>query len=317
MVRWLDRPSDHRPCMDLKQLEYFVNVVDLGGFSRARRACSASPSRRSAARCAASRWSCARRCSCATVAARRRPRPASACSTTRAASCSRSSARGARSTRSRARRSATSSSGCRRRSRARSRRRSCASSGGAIRARSLSIVEGLSSHIHEWLVSRPRRRRRPLQPVAFAGGRAASRCSTSSCASSAGARRAAAPRTLRAARPAAATRSSSRAGRTRSGCWSRRASRRSGCSPQVALEIDAVAAILELVAEGPRRTRSCRRARSRAPTSRGSSSRDRSCSRALASTLAIATSAQRPSTPLQHATVDLIEDAARDAIAAR
>jgi hypothetical protein len=36
----------------------------------------------------------------------------------------------------------------------------------------------------------------------------------------------------------------------------------------------------------------------------------------LASTLAIATSAQRPSTPLQQATVALIEDAARGTIVA-
>ena len=64
--------------MDLKQLEYFVNVVDLGGFSRAGRLLGiAQPAISRQIR--SLEWSCARTCCCGTAAARRRPKRASAC----------------------------------------------------------------------------------------------------------------------------------------------------------------------------------------------------------------------------------------------
>jgi hypothetical protein len=101
--------------MDLKQLEYFVAVVDLGGFSHASRLLRV-------AQPAISRQ--VRRLEVElrqNLLLRNRgavpTRPASACSITPEASCCRSSGRDARSTRSRVRPSATSRSACRRRSR--------------------------------------------------------------------------------------------------------------------------------------------------------------------------------------------------------
>lgn len=89
-----------------------------------------------------------------------------------------------------------------------------------------------------------------------------------------------------------------------------------GLKPQVAMEIDAVSAILELVAEGHGHAVLSPRALEGADVARRLVSRPIVRPR-LASTLAIATSAQRPSTPLQQATVALIEDAARSTMASR
>ena len=150
--------------MDLKQLEYFVSVVDLGGFSRAARALGvAQPaiSRQVRSLEVELRQIAAAR---ATAAAPCPPRPASACSSTHAASCSRSSVRAATSTRPRARRWARSSSACRRPSPGSSPCRSCARSGSATRGASLSIVEGFSSTIRRVAGGGPRRRRARLQP---------------------------------------------------------------------------------------------------------------------------------------------------------
>lgn len=87
-----------------------------------------------------------------------------------------------------------------------------------------------------------------------------------------------------------------------------------GLKPTVAMEIDAVSAILELVAEGHGFAVLSPRALDGADVARRLVSRPIVRPR-ITSTLAIATSAQRPSTPLQQATVALIEDAARRAIA--
>ena len=87
-----------------------------------------------------------------------------------------------------------------------------------------------------------------------------------------------------------------------------------GLKPQVAMEIDAVSAILELVAEGHGHAVLSPRALEGADVARRLATRPIVRPR-LASTLAIAISAQRPSTPLQQATVALIEDAARRTVA--
>jgi LysR family nitrogen assimilation transcriptional regulator len=87
-----------------------------------------------------------------------------------------------------------------------------------------------------------------------------------------------------------------------------------GLKPQVAMEIDAVSAILELVAEGHGYAVLSPRAIDGADGARRLASRP-IVHPAIAITLAIATSAQRPATPLQQATVALIEAAARHAIA--
>lgn len=89
-----------------------------------------------------------------------------------------------------------------------------------------------------------------------------------------------------------------------------------GLRPQVAMEIDAVPAILELVAEGHGNAVLSPRALSSAEAAR------LLCARAivqprLASTLAIATSAQRPSTPIQQRTIELIERLIGPALAVR
>jgi LysR family nitrogen assimilation transcriptional regulator len=80
--------------------------------------------------------------------------------------------------------------------------------------------------------------------------------------------------------------------------------------PQVAMEIDAVPAILELVAEGHGYAVLSPRAlgRAEAPLALQNTPIVRP---RLVSTLSIATSAQRPSTPIQKATIALIEEHAR------
>ena len=82
------------------------------------------------------------------------------------------------------------------------------------------------------------------------------------------------------------------------------------------MEIDAVSAILELVAEGHGHAVLSPRALEGADVARRLTTRPIVRPR-LASTLAIAVSAQRPSTPLQQAAVALIEDAARSTMAPR
>jgi LysR family nitrogen assimilation transcriptional regulator len=100
--------------MDLKQLEYFVNVVDLGGFSRAARVLGiAQP--------AISRQIRSLEVELRQSLLLRNGRGAapteagSACSITRAAFSSKSTGRAVKWTKPRMRRSATSSSACRRR----------------------------------------------------------------------------------------------------------------------------------------------------------------------------------------------------------
>jgi LysR family nitrogen assimilation transcriptional regulator len=87
-----------------------------------------------------------------------------------------------------------------------------------------------------------------------------------------------------------------------------------GQKPQVTMEIDAVSAILELVAEGHGFAVLSPRALHGADVARRLISRPIVRPR-LSSTLAIAVSAQRPSTPLQQETVALIEAAAQRTIA--
>jgi LysR family nitrogen assimilation transcriptional regulator len=87
-----------------------------------------------------------------------------------------------------------------------------------------------------------------------------------------------------------------------------------GARPQVAMEIDAVGAILELVAEGYGAAVLSPRALDGADVARKLVTRPIVQPR-IKSTIAIATSAQRPSTPLLQATVALVEDATRRAIA--
>ena len=87
-----------------------------------------------------------------------------------------------------------------------------------------------------------------------------------------------------------------------------------GLKPQVAMEIDAVSAILERVAEGHGSAVLSARALDGAAVARKLVARPIVRPR-IASTLAIATSAQRSSTPLQQATVALIEETARNALA--
>ena len=87
-----------------------------------------------------------------------------------------------------------------------------------------------------------------------------------------------------------------------------------GARPQVAMEIDAVGAILELVAEGYGAAVLSPRALDGADVARKLVTRPIVQPR-IKSTIAIATSAQRPATPLLQATVALVEDATRRAIA--
>jgi len=87
-----------------------------------------------------------------------------------------------------------------------------------------------------------------------------------------------------------------------------------GLRPQVAMEIDAIPAILELVAEGHGYAVLSPRAVQRAEAGLKLQARPIVHPR-LTSALAIATSAQRPSTPIQQAAIALIEELARPALA--
>jgi LysR family transcriptional regulator, nitrogen assimilation regulatory protein len=88
-----------------------------------------------------------------------------------------------------------------------------------------------------------------------------------------------------------------------------------GLRPQVAMEIDAVAAILELVAEGHGFAVLSPRAVHDASTAQRLHARTIVAPQ-LKSALAIATSTQRPSTPLQKATIAMLEQLAGPALAA-
>jgi LysR family nitrogen assimilation transcriptional regulator len=86
-----------------------------------------------------------------------------------------------------------------------------------------------------------------------------------------------------------------------------------GLQPQVAMEIDAVPAILELVAEGHGFAVLSPRALHGAVMAQRLHSRT-IVNPQLKSALAIVTSAQRPSTPLQLATIAMIEGLAKPAL---
>ncbi len=88
------------------------------------------------------------------------------------------------------------------------------------------------------------------------------------------------------------------------------------CKPNVSMEIDAVPAILELVAEGHGHAVLSPRALHSAETARLLWARAIVQPR-LTSRLALATSAQRPSTPIQQRTIELIERLIGPALAAR
>jgi LysR family nitrogen assimilation transcriptional regulator len=89
-----------------------------------------------------------------------------------------------------------------------------------------------------------------------------------------------------------------------------------GLRPNVSMEIDAVPAILELVAEGHGHAVLSPRALHSAETAQRLWARAIVQPR-LASRLALATSAQRPSTPIQQRTIELIERLIGPALAAR
>ena len=172
---------------------------------------------------------------------------------------------------------------------------------------SLSIVEGLSSYIHEWLQVGRDRHRPPLQSGALAGDRQPAAVRGGALLRRPRGRKAAAPRALPLRElPRYPLIIPSRPNAIRMLVETRLAAL--GSKPQVAMEIDAVAAILELVAEGHGLRRTVAAGAARAPTSRAGSSRGRSCSRGLRARSRSPTSAQRPSTPLQTASVGLITE---------
>jgi LysR family nitrogen assimilation transcriptional regulator len=177
---------------------------------------------------------------------------------------------------------------------------------------SLSIVEGLSANIQEWLATgrvdaglvynptpSPAIESRVLldEPLCLIGPRKSRR----------------EPRTLRAAHlPRYPLIIPSRPHAIRTLVETRLAAM--GLRPQVAMEIDAIPAILELVADGYGFAVLSVRALS------GSAMAPRLVARTivapqLRSSLAIVTSAQRPATPLQKATIAMIERLAPEALA--
>ena len=164
---------------------------------------------------------------------------------------------------------------------------------------SLSIVEGLSSYMHEWLQVGRIDIGLLYNPDAVARRSTAGRCSRRRFASSRGGRRARPARTLRLRDlPRYPLIIPSRPNAIRMLVETRLAA--IGQKPQVAMEIDAVSAILELVAEGHGFAVLSPRALDGADVARKLVARPIVQPR-IASTLAIATSAQRPSTPLQQA----------------
>jgi LysR family nitrogen assimilation transcriptional regulator len=177
---------------------------------------------------------------------------------------------------------------------------------------SLSIVEGLSANIQEWLATgrvdagllynptpSPAIESRVLleEPLCLVGPRKARR----------------EPRTLRAAElPRFPLIIPSRPHAIRALVETRLAGL--GLRPQVAMEIDAIPAIMELVADGNGYAVLSARALS------GSAIAPRLAARTIVapqfrSALAIVTSAQRPATPLQRATIAMIERLVPEALA--
>ena len=235
--------------MDLKQLEYFVTVVDLGGFSRAARLLGvAQPaiSRQVRSLEVELRQNLLLRNGRGASADRGRQAPA------------RARARHPAAGRPRARRGRR-DQGCA----GRPRRRRAAADARAARDRAgrPRVPAALSARVavdrRRTLVAHPRvaagrahRRRPSLQSRCRRRRSTAVRCSRSRFASSAAAKAARRRARCRCATCPRYPLIIPEPARTRSGCWSRRVSRRSGLKPQVAMEIDAVSAILELVAEG-------------------------------------------------------------------
>ncbi len=179
---------------------------------------------------------------------------------------------------------------------------------------SLSIVEGLSATIHEWLlvgrvdvgvvynpVASPAVDAKPLleEQLCLIGAKGKGRV----------------PRTLRLAElPRFPLIIPSRPHAIRMLVETRLAAL--GLRPSVSMEIDAVPAILELVAEGHGHAVLSPRALHSAEAARLLWARAIVQPR-LASRLALATSAQRPSTPIQQRTMELIERLIGPALAAR
>ena len=179
---------------------------------------------------------------------------------------------------------------------------------------SLSIVEGLSATIHEWLlvgrvdvgvvynpIASPAVDAKPLleEQLCLIGARGKGRV----------------PRTLRLADlPQFPLIIPSRPHAIRMLVETRLAAL--GLRPNVSMEIDAVPAILELVAEGHGHAVLSPRALHSAETAQRLWARAIVQPR-LASRLALATSAQRPSTPIQQRTIELIERLIGPALAAR
>ncbi len=177
---------------------------------------------------------------------------------------------------------------------------------------SLSIVEGLSTNIHEWLAVGRVDVGLVYNPVASPAIEIATLLTEALCL--VGARgRGRAPRTVRLAElPGFPLLIPSRPHAIRTLVETRLAGL--GLRPQVAMEIDAVPAILELVADGLGFAVLSERAL------QGTAMAERLSARAIVqpavrTSLAIVTSAQRPSTPLQKATVAMIERLAGETLA--
>ena len=169
---------------------------------------------------------------------------------------------------------------------------------------SISIVEGLSATIHEWLLVGRVDIGLVYNPVASPAVQTRTLHHEQLCLVGAGGKRRA-PRAL-ALRdlPRYPLIIPSRPNAIRALVEARLAAL--GAKPQIALEIDAVPAIIELVAEGHGYAVLSPRALER--TEAGSTLESRPIVRPrLMSTLALATSAQRPATPIQQATIGLIE----------
>lgn len=177
---------------------------------------------------------------------------------------------------------------------------------------SLSIVEGLSAAIHEWLLVGRVDVGVVYNPFAAPAVETRTLLEEQLCLIGAGGKRGE-PRTLRLRDlPRFPLIIPSRPNAIRTLVETRLAA--FGLKPQVAMEIDAVPAILELVAEGHGYAVLSPRALRRTDPGPTLSARPIVQPR-LTSTLAIATSAQRPITPIQQATIALIEELA-DAVLA-
>jgi LysR family nitrogen assimilation transcriptional regulator len=179
---------------------------------------------------------------------------------------------------------------------------------------SLSIVEGLSATIHEWLLVGRVDVGVVYNPVASPAVDAKALLDEQLCLIGAKGK-GRVPRTLRLALlPQFPLIIPSRPHAIRMLVETRLAAL--GLRPHVAMEIDAVPAILELVAEGHGNAVLSPRALHSAETARLLWARAIVQPR-LTSRLALVTSAQRPSTPIQQRTIELIERLIGPALAAR